>query len=126
MKKIFKWWLMALVTAALCVTFTACGDDDDEPSSSIVGTWKRSNITLKFNNDKSYVETYDYSSWGLSNAVIRGTYSYKNSVLTLNPTSWTNDFSSVSASTYVVMLLSGTSMSLMDDDGDISTWTRSN
>ncbi len=47
MKKQLKWWLMALLISLPAVALTACGDDDDDLSSTgIVGNW--------WNGERSY------------------------------------------------------------------------
>ena len=51
---------MTLLMVMLAVNFTACSDDEDEPSSPIVGTWVGGEVgfnfeeTLTFNNNGTF------------------------------------------------------------------------
>ena len=55
------WSILAVLTVAmLSVGFASCGDDDDEPSGSVVGTWTGTNGTWNF--------TYVFNSNGTGSA----------------------------------------------------------
>lgn len=59
--KTFRMIGMALVAVLMCVSFVACGSDDDEPEgASIIGTWKYTssydgNGTFTFKSNGSLV-----------------------------------------------------------------------
>ena len=53
-----------ILVLGCCLSFTSCSDDDDEtPSTSIVGTWESSTVkgyTVKFNKNSTGMETLTF------------------------------------------------------------------
>ncbi len=66
--KNLKMIAMMMFVAMACVSFTGCGDDDDDaPVSAIVGKWTQTNsygtvIDVTFNADQTGVYEYRYSN----------------------------------------------------------------
>lgn len=46
--KTLKFLGMTLLMVLLAVNFTACSDDENEPNSPIVGTWKGGEVGFEF------------------------------------------------------------------------------
>ena len=80
MKKSFIYNLLpCLVAMFMLTTFTACSDDDNDTTlpikeSSFIGRWTREDITYRFNEDGTAVETeeefrYEYL-WWISDGVL--------------------------------------------------------
>ena len=74
MKKSFIYNLLpCLVAMFMLTTFTACSDDDNDTTlpikeSSFIGKWTRGEVTFRFNEDGTAVETmeeyrYEYLWW---------------------------------------------------------------
>lgn len=123
-KKSILWSMLAImVVAMLSVGFAACGSDDDDSGSSVVGTWSgkdgSSTITLTFNSNNTgmYIENYkDSYSGGKETISTSFTYSMVDSskgILMVNvPDKW---YSGSSTWTYY-FVISGNTMSIYEDD----------
>lgn len=71
MEKLYKRILVSFMMVMMAVSFSACGDDDDEPGNnstvSVVGTWYQENqsgtsITITFQANKKGNVKYVYTS----------------------------------------------------------------
>lgn len=67
MKAITKYLMMMIAMLAMCVSFSSCGDDDEDEieKMSILGEWEQVNsagtvITVKFNSNRTGVVHYLY------------------------------------------------------------------
>ena len=80
MKKSFIYNLLpCLVAMFMLTTFTACSDDDNDTTlpikeSSFIGRWTKEEVTFRFNEDGTAVETmeehrYEYL-WWISDGVL--------------------------------------------------------
>ncbi len=129
MKKVFKWWLMALLVCLPAVALTSCGDDDDEPSSStgVAGNWytEYDDVCVLKSNGKFVAYADVNLTLGTYEDIWDGTWTYNKDtgVLTTTDSDGTVDI-------YKVISVSDNTMTLMwyDDEGDefddTEIWTR--
>lgn len=116
---------MALIAMLMCVNFTACSSDDDEPTEEIglVGTWKGQFnyggddyqiLTLIFTADGKYTRVRkghedgeDYSD------TIKGTYTYNENTKKI-AAKFTDEDNEVSTDDYYIKSVSATTLVLID------------
>ena len=101
-----KFWLLALLATATCLTFTACSDDDDEPAAPIpaelIGTWEYEeyagpnnfySLWITFHNDGTFLWESVASGFGddLDMCNDEGTYSVSGNTITMTCTAILGD-----------------------------------
>lgn len=104
----------------MSMTWLSCEkDDDDSIDSGIVGTWTCSNHY--YGGSDTYIfkknGSYEWSYRGSANLFDpeKGSYTYNGTILTItnnNGTTWV----------YVVLGISNSTMTIMDEDGDKFTY----
>ena len=60
--KTLKFLGMTLLMVLLAVNFTACSDDENEPNSPIVGTWKGGEVGFEFEEILIFPKIRNYHS----------------------------------------------------------------
>ena len=84
MKQTFRFLSIMLCAILMTTAFTACSDDDDEDSTSIVGTWEYQDhdeedgttyvTQVKFNTDRTFVQTVWETSDPTDKEIMEGDY----------------------------------------------------
>lgn len=119
------WTLMNVLALVLCtfITFSSCSKDDENATASIVGTWTCNSHyyggsdTYTFKSNGTYSWSYSGSAdWFPDDS---GNYSFDNnrSTLTIHNkkgTTWV----------YIVMSLTSSSLTIMDEDGHTYYYTK--
>ena len=100
-----KFWLLALLATATCLTFTACSDDDDEPAAQIpaelIGTWEFQeyggpddiySLWITFHKNGTFLwESEDYTGGPISTSNDEGTFTVSGNTITMTCTAILGD-----------------------------------
>lgn len=126
MKKL-KFLLCALFAVLCCTALTACGDDDDEPSNPLVGTWTDmdwayygDSRVLTFNSNGTYSEQWVEDS---NTGTETGVYSLSGTSLVMTET-WSSHKGAVNETSVYTIAINGSTALVTDSHGETVTWIK--